>query len=150
MQETEAYNTIKDHKDEFLNKIPCCLINPSKSSLGKISKAILNTIIKNIVRSTETKQCKNTSNLLDWYAKTTDKNKASFVQFGIESFYPSITSDLLHNSIQFAKEVTTVSDNDIHIIMQSRKTLLFHEKKPWLKRYDNEDFDVPMGCYDVA
>ena len=34
--------------------------------------------------------------------------------------------------------------------MQSRKTLLFHEKKPWLKRYDNEDFDVPMGCYDVA
>ena len=88
MQETEAYNTIKDHKDEFLNKIPYCLINPSKSSLGKISKAILNTIIKNIVRSTETKQWKNTSDLLDWYAKTTDKNKASFVQFGIESFYP--------------------------------------------------------------
>ena len=81
-----------------------------------------------------------------------DKNKASFVQFDIENFYPSITSDLLHNSIQFAKEVATVSDNDIHIIMQSRKTFneLFNEKKPWVKRCGNEDFDIPMGCYNGA
>ena len=53
MQETEAYITIKDHKDEFPNKIPCRLINPFKSSIGKISKAILDTINKNVVRSTE-------------------------------------------------------------------------------------------------
>ena len=57
-----------------------------------------------------------------------DKNKAPFVQYNIEHFYPSITSDLLYNSIQFAKEVTAVSDNDIHIIMQSIKTLLFNKK----------------------
>ena len=57
-----------------------------------------------------------------------DKNKALFVQYNIENFYPSITSDLLYNSIQFAKEVTAVSDNDIHIIMQSIKTLLFNKK----------------------
>ena len=128
MQETEAYITIKDHKDEFPNQIPCCLINPSKLNIGKISKAILDTINKNVVRSTEINQWKNTSNVLDWYANYTDKNKASFVQFDIENFYPSITSDLLYNSIQFRKEVTTVSDNDIHIIIQSRKTLLFNEK----------------------
>ena len=57
---------------------------------------------------------------------------------------------MLYNSIQFANEVTTVSDNDIHIIMQSRKTLFFNEKKPWLKRCGDEDFDVPMGFYDGA
>ena len=57
-----------------------------------ISKAILDTNNKNFVRSTEIKQWKNTYNLVDWYAITTDKNKAS-----------SITSELLHNSIQFAK-----------------------------------------------
>ena len=34
--------------------------------------------------------------------------------------------------------------------MQSRKTLLFNEKKKWLKRCSDEDFDVPMGCYDGA
>ena len=58
MQETEAYITIKDHKDEFPNKIPCRLINPSKSNIGKISKAILDTINKNVVRSTEINQWK--------------------------------------------------------------------------------------------
>ena len=62
-----------------------------------------------------------------------DKNKASLVKFGTENFNSSTTSDLLRNSIQFAKEVTTVSDNDIHIILQSRKTLL-NEKKPWVKK----------------
>ena len=33
----------------------------------------------------------------------------------------------------------------MHIIMQSRKTLLFNEKKKWVKRYD-----VNMGCHDGA
>ena len=30
------------------------------------------------------------------------------------------------------------------------KTLLFNEREPWVKRCGNEDFDVPMGCYDGA
>ena len=128
MQETEAYFTIKDHKNEFPNKIPYRLINPSKSNIGKTSKAILDTINKNVVRSTEINQWKNTSNVLDWYSNYTDKNKASFVQFDTENFYSSITSDLLCNSIQFLKKVTTVSDNDIQIIIKSRKSLLFNEK----------------------
>ena len=41
MRETEAYITIKDHKESFPNKISRRLINPSKSSIGKISKVIL-------------------------------------------------------------------------------------------------------------
>ena len=34
--------------------------------------------------------------------------------------------------------------------MQSRRTLLFNNKKPWLKKSGNEEFDVPMGCFDEA
>ena len=34
--------------------------------------------------------------------------------------------------------------------MQARKTLLFHEGVPWVKRSGNEDFNVPMGSYDGA
>ena len=128
MQETEAYFTIKDHKNEFPNKISYRLINPSKSNIGKISKTIFDTINKNIVRSTEINQWKDKANVLDWYANFTEKNKASLVQFDTENLYPSITSDVLYNSIQFGKEVTTVSGNDIQIIIQSRKTLLFNEK----------------------
>ena len=74
----------------------------------------------------------------------TTQVKLSFVQFDIENFYPSITSDLLYNSIQFAKEVTTVSDNDIHIIMKSRKTLFFNEKKIC---YDGAEICELVGSY---
>ena len=31
--------------------------------------------------------------------------------------------------------------------MQSRKTLLFSDGEPWVKKDDKDDFDVPMGCY---
>ena len=34
--------------------------------------------------------------------------------------------------------------------MQPRKTLLFNNSKPWVKKTGNENFDVPMGCYDGA
>ena len=49
LEETEAYITIKDHKSEFPNKIPCRLIYPSKSSIGKISKVILDKINEKII-----------------------------------------------------------------------------------------------------
>ena len=44
LQETEAFITIKDHKEDYPNKISCRLINPSKSSIGKICKVILDKI----------------------------------------------------------------------------------------------------------
>ena len=49
LEETEAYITIKDDKSEFPNKIPCRLINSSKSSIGKISKVILDKINEKIM-----------------------------------------------------------------------------------------------------
>ena len=38
----------------------------------------------------------------------------------------------------------------MNLIMQARKTLLFNEGTPWVKKEGNEDFDVPMGCFDDA
>ena len=34
--------------------------------------------------------------------------------------------------------------------MQSRKSLLFSDGEPWVKKDEENDFDVPMGCYDGA
>ena len=34
--------------------------------------------------------------------------------------------------------------------MKSRRTLLFNSKEPWLKKSDNEEFDVPVGCFDCS
>ena len=79
-----------------------------------------------------------------------DKSCLSFVNFDIESFYPSISLNLFQQAIDFAREKVDITDTDISIIMQARKTLLFHDGIPWVKRSDNEDFDVPMGLYDGA
>ena len=34
--------------------------------------------------------------------------------------------------------------------MESRKTLLFNNEIPWIKKEGNGNFDVPMGCHDGA
>ena len=44
--------------------------------------------------------------------------------------------------IGFAKEITSISDEDLDIIMQSRKTFLFHNQEPWVKREVGEDFEA--------
>ena len=45
--------------------------------------------------------------------------------------------------------MTEISDEDINLIMQARKTL-FNEGIPWVKKEGNEDFDVTMGCFNEA
>ena len=35
-------------------------------------------------------------------------------------------------------------------MIQSRRTLLFNKKEPWLEKYGDEEFDVPVGCFDGA
>ena len=89
MQETEAYITIKDHKESFPNKIPCRLINPSKSSVGKISKVILDKINNHIQKETSANQWKDTSSVIEWFVNIKKKERSSFMVYGTESFYPS-------------------------------------------------------------
>ena len=36
------------------------------------------------------------------------------------------------------------------MIMHSLKTLLFWQDSTWVKKEGDEDFDISMGCYDVA
>ena len=73
LEETDAYITIKDHKSEFPIKILCCLINPSKSSIGKISKVILDRINEKIISLVTINECKNTLAVLKWYSKIPSK-----------------------------------------------------------------------------
>ena len=70
-------------------------------------------------------QWKNTSAILKWYNEIPSKTQCSFIQFDIESFYPSITRRLMDKDKEFAKNIADIPDEDLSIIMQSRKTLLF-------------------------
>ena len=48
----------------------------------------------------------------------------------------------------FLREITSISGEDLDSTMQPRKTLLFHNQEPWVKREGNEDFNVPKGYND--
>ena len=61
----------------------------------------------------------------------------------MENFYPSICRNLFKESIEFARQFIHISDDDLSIIMQPRKTLLF-DGKP---KSGDKNFDVPMACY---
>ena len=66
---------------------------------------------------------------MEWYCNIKRKDQCSFVVFDIESFYPSISEKLLDKAILLA---------------------YYWNQSPWVKKHGNEDFDIPMGCYDGA
>ena len=98
------------------------MIIPSKSSIGKVSKVILDRIIEEIISSVTINHWKNTSVFLKWYSKIASKTQCSFIQFDIESFYPSITRGLINKAIEFAKTIVDIPDEDLSTIIESRKT----------------------------
>ena len=150
MLETEAYITIKDHKERFPHKLSFRLLNPSKSDIGKISKNILDRINKSLTAFPHANQWKNTSSVIDWFENIPNKNQPSFIQFDVENLYPSISLNLSNNAIQYASEIIEITNHDISIIKHSRKTLLLNNNQSWQKKSGDPDFDVPMGCYDGA
>ena len=139
---------MKDHKENFENNPKCRLINPAKNNLGLISKQILDRINSTIRSKTNSNQWRNTRSVIDWFSNIREKNRHSFLVFDIVDFYPSISDELLKLSLAYAKQHTTISEEDVEIIMHSRKTLLFDKDEPWVKRGDSPMFDVAMGCYD--
>ena len=48
--ERESFITLKDHKENFKNKPTCRLINPCKPEISKISKQLLEKIVKSSKR----------------------------------------------------------------------------------------------------
>ena len=69
--------------------------------------------------------------------------------FDIEQFYPSIKESVLLKALEFAKSHTSVSKKNIDVIRHARRSLLFNQGVPWVKK-EEENFDVTMGAYDAA
>ena len=145
-----AYITIKDHKENFNINPKCRLINAAKSELGKVAKIIVENINKAIREKLLHNQWRNTSNVIDWFQNTTDKGNCIFIQFDIEEFYPSTTEHLLLKAIEHAKLYTGITQQELDIILHTRKSLLFSKNKPWQKTTNESLFDITMGSYDGA
>ena len=102
------------------------------------------------MQASNVNQWKNTHSVIDWFNKINNKGNCTFVIFDIESFYPSISPKLFEDAVNYAKTICDVSDEQMSLILQARKTLLFHNDEAWVKKNADEDFDVPMGCFDGA
>lgn len=63
----------------------------------------------------------------------------------MESFYPSVTENLFQEASNFANDKVDISNTELSLVMQARKTFLFHDDIPWVKRSGNKEFDVPIG-----
>ena len=145
----ECFITLKDHKPNFENKLPTRLINPAKNEIGRISKAIVQKANANLRTTLQLQQWNNTNDVLNWFKNIRNKKLCKFMMFDIKEFYPSITEKLLKDAISFAKKHVPISNNDMKIIKHARKSLLYSNGKPWVKK-NNESFDVTMGAFDGA
>lgn len=146
----EAFITFKDHKDDFLDKLPCRLINPAKSEIGIVSKRILDDINTSLKERLSVQQWKNSSDVTTWFNSIARKDRCVFTCFDICDFYPSISEELLQKALDFAEQVTSIQAQERNIIMHSRKSLLFNAGNDWVKNNTSGLFDVTMGCYDGA
>ena len=82
-------------------------------------------------------------------SKYWNKDISSFIKFDIVDFYPSISKDLLINTINFAKSITSIDGKIIKSILHAQKSLLFNKNKALVKK-ENPDFDATMGSSDGA
>ena len=64
-------------------------------------------------------------------------------------YYPSITKEIFENAIKWARQYTEISDSDIELFHQTKKSLLYCDGEIWTKK-ENSQFDNAMGGYDSA
>ena len=150
MARRKSFITLKDHKEHFENSLPCRLINPAKSEMGRVSKQILDGINGRLKRRLDVTLWKNSAAVISWFQSIDMKESCTFTSFDIVEFYPSISEDLLLRAIRFAKGHVEISDEEVNIILHSRKSLLFSKDRVWAKKEGQGLFDVAMGSYDGA
>ena len=140
---------MKDHKENFLNYTTTRFINPAKNKIGRISKQILDQINSKLCEILKVNEWKNTGSVINWFKKVASKSSHKCLMFGIKDFYPSIKEVLLIEALEFTKQHVTIKSKDRETIFHTRKSLLYKEGEPWIKKRTN-NFDVTMGSYDGA
>ena len=147
--ETVDINQEDWDKENFENNPKCRLINSAKSESGKLGKAFLDKINSNLKNVLNLNQWKNTQNVIEWFGNIKNKNRRIFISFAIVDFYPSIWEKLLDQT-SWASSLTTISKDETSIIKHARKSLLFNNGKPWIKKAITSLFDVTTGSFDGA
>ena len=69
-----SFITLKDHKENFLNRPTTRLLNPAKNEIGRISKHILQNINKTLSEETKVNEWKNTESVINWFKSIPNKH----------------------------------------------------------------------------
>ena len=65
-----------------------------------------------------------------------------YISINTDKFYPSISEDLLTSAINYAKQITNISQQHIGIIIHARKSLLFENDTASRKKWNQNKFEV--------
>ena len=122
--------------------MPARLINPSKTELGRISKCIIQNIVNSVLKANHCNLWANSYETIEWFKGIKNKSKATFIQFDIIDFYPSITKNLLIDSSNYAHKYIDITNEQYEIILACRKTVIKDNDSTWVKN-GLENFDVP-------
>ena len=141
IQETRAYATIKYLKEYFPSKSSCHFVNPLKSSISKIGKAILDNINNIFQSKTLVNQQKDIWSVLQWFANIKN-NKSSFSLFLIfkpltlPSFRICLKVWSSFHNIQLISLIT------IYFNESRRKIILLNKSIPLVIREGHADFAI--------
>ena len=144
-----AYITVKDHKENFLTHPKCRLINTSKSDIGRICKVKIDCINKAVRLKSKLMQWTDTDQVLNWFTGL-EKQTYSFFKFDVVDFYPSISEELVIRSLKFAGKYTNVPNEDLSLIKNACKSVLYEQGNLWRKKRANNIsslFDVAQGSF---
>ena len=72
------------------------------------------------------------SDVITWFKIIIIKRKSLLVNFDIVDLNPLRSDKLFAADINFAKSSINVREQDLSLIMQSHKTLLFHNSESWV------------------
>ena len=76
---------------------------------------------------------KSTNISIEWFEAIQEKEKHAFITFDVCNVYPSISEDLLLKALDYASKFTAITQQDRHIIIHAKKSLLYHQNSPWTK-----------------
>ena len=62
-------------------------------------------------------------------------------------FYPFILKKLLLNSIHYTRNFIFITDEQLEMILNRRKSTIHYKNSTWIKSI-TDNFDVPMDAYD--
>ncbi len=103
-----------------------------------------------IIKSTNVNLWRCTNDAIEWFKAIPEKTQHAFITFDVCEFNPTISQELLMKALDYASKFATITDQDREIVLHAKRSMLYHQNSPWMKRNAENTFDVTMGSYDGA